>query len=348
MEHRSRHQPCLEDQEPGEKSRLSRYLTQTGLASQTPDIQTAIAQGAHDVRAIMTNPLSSTEIFEFARKLRHSPESVRQVSSIMWYLTSLSVERDQAFVTGAYLVRDPEGRLSAYFRGVCTPRISSHLKGHSAPGCTNGIDLRAAVGGSGTAASLPPLPHGHCHVLSISITNDKRRGNCLFLKPERYGVHGIRNLTHHAVMYAKSLKRQHTFGANEVVGMRKERIPDHLVASFGEAVDTLADGPQAIAEVGRRGKGEGIAAMHEFLTNKLGCSGVVLPEHTRERMGALLTQLESQYDFVGLRFGNEVVVDLPAELANPLPRAPGVCGPSPPLSQLSSDPSEWKDLVDET
>ncbi|KAK4196123.1 hypothetical protein QBC40DRAFT_155275, partial [Triangularia verruculosa] len=158
--------------------RLSRYLSHTGLTLQTPDIQAIIAQGAEDVRAIMNNSLSAAEIYEFARKLRHSPASVIQVSGIMWYLTFLSIERDQAFTTGAYLVRDPDGRLSAYFRGVSTQRISSHLKGHSAPGCTNGIDLRAAAGGSGTAPSPPPLPHGHCHVLSISITNDKRRGNC--------------------------------------------------------------------------------------------------------------------------------------------------------------------------
>ncbi|KAK3357926.1 hypothetical protein B0T25DRAFT_540570 [Lasiosphaeria hispida] len=322
------------DSDPGNNSggvgRLTLYLAAVGLAHVAPEIHAAIAQGAQDVYAIMTQPWTVDEIWQLARNLRnsHSSACAIQVTGIVWYLTSLAIERNQAFVTGAYLCRDPNGRLSAYFRGVSMPRISSHLKRHSAPGCTGGIDLRVAD--SAVRSRLPPLPHGHCHVLSIAIANDKRRGNCLFLKPERYGVHGVRNLAHHAVMYAKSLRRKHTFGGNEVAGMRKERIPDQLVASFAEAVASLPDGPSAIAEVGRRGEGEGIASMHDFLTVRLAdpSAAGALSGYGSERMRALLDRLVSEYDFVDLRFGNEVFIDLPADLTRPFPQTPGVCGPS--------------------
>jgi hypothetical protein len=328
------------DQTWEQDSRLDAYLTGVGLAQQGPEILSAIAQGARDVHAILTQPWTVDEIRNVARGMRHSPASIIQVAGIMWYLTFLAIERGQTFVTGAYLCLDPEGRLSAYFSGIGAPRISSHLKRHSAPGCTTGVDLRiAATKAHATPAPPPPLPHGHCHVLSIAIRNDKRRGNCLYLKPERFGVHGIRNLAHHAVMYGKSLKRKHTFGGNEVPGMRKERIPDNFVASFVEAVASLDDGPAAIAEVGRRGKGEGVGGMHEFLTKKLGDSSAGLPGDCMQRMQALLDELESEYDYVGLRFGNEVIIDLPAEINGSLLEAPGVVGPSPFLQWPCLDPT---------
>lgn len=325
------------DQTEDKHNSLDAYLADIGLAQWIPEIRSAIAQGAQDVLAIMTQPWSVDEIREVARKMQHSPASIIQVTGIMWYLTYLSIERGQTFVTGAYLCRDPEGRLSAYFGGIGTPRLSSHLKRQSSPGCTTGIDLRLAAGKSDTAGQPPPLPHGHCHVLSIAIVNDKRRGNCLYLKPERYGVHGIRNLAHHAVMYGKSLKRKHTFGGNQVPGMRKERIPDDFVASFAEAVASLDDGADAIAEVGRRGKGEGIGGMHQFLRRRLGDTGAPLPDGSKKRMRHLLERLESEYDFVDLRFGNEVVIDLPTEVKRSLPEAPGVVGPSPWLPCPSPD-----------
>ncbi|KAH6846965.1 hypothetical protein B0I37DRAFT_134698 [Chaetomium sp. MPI-CAGE-AT-0009] len=328
------------DQTEDKHSSLDAYLAGIGLAQWGPEIHSAIAQGAQDVLAIMTQPWSVDTIREVARKMQHTPASVIQVTGIMWYLTFLGIERGQTFVTGAYLCRDPEGRLSAYFGGIGTPRISSHLKRQNSPGCTTGIDLRVSADKSRIAEQPPPpLPHGHCHVLSIAIVNDKRRGNCLYLKPERYGVHGIRNLAHHAIMYGKSLKRKHAFGGNQVPGMRKERIPDDLVATFAEAVTSLDGGSDAIAEVGRRGKGEGISGMHEFLTRRLGDAGAVLPEGSEKRMQHLLERLESEYDYVDIRFGNEVVIDLPAEVKRSLPEAPGVVGPSPVLRWPSPDAS---------
>ncbi|EAQ87426.1 predicted protein [Chaetomium globosum CBS 148.51] len=324
------------DQSDDKDSILDTYLVGIGLAQWVPEIHSAIAQGAQDVLSIMTQPRSVDEIREASRKMRHSPASTIQVTGIMWYLTYLSIERGQTFVTGAYLCRDPEGRLAAYFNGIGTPRISSHLKRHTSPGCTAGIDLRIPAGKSNIAERPPPLPHGHCHILSIAIVNDKRRGKCLYLKPERYGVHGIRNLAHHAIMYSKSLKRKHTFGGNEVPGMRKERIPDDFVVAFAEAAASLEGGSDAIAEVGRRGKGEGIGGMYEFLTRTLGDASVVLPEGSEKRMRHLLGRLESEYDFVDLRFGNEVVIDLPVEINRTLPEAPGVVGPSPLLRWASS------------
>ncbi|KAH6612284.1 hypothetical protein B0J18DRAFT_375528 [Chaetomium sp. MPI-SDFR-AT-0129] len=334
------------DQAEEKKSSLDTYLASIGLGQWVPEIHSAIAQVAQDVLAIMTQPWSVDKIRDMARGMRHSPAGILQVTGIIWYLTYLSIERGQTFVTGAYLCRDPEGRLSAYFGGIGSPRLSSHLKRQLSPGCTTGIDLlrpRLAAGKSKSKSGIaiaeqqqrpPPLPHGHCHVLSIAIVNDKRRGKCLYLKPERYGVHGIRNLAHHTIMYGKSLKRKHTFGGNDVPGMRKERIPDNLVASFAEAVISLDDGSDAIAEVGRGGKGEGIGGMHEFLTRKLAqadTGAVLLPEGSEKRMRHLLERLESEYDFVHLRFGNEVVIDLPTEVKRSLPEAPGVVGPSSPL-----------------
>ncbi|GAB1319459.1 hypothetical protein MFIFM68171_09669 [Madurella fahalii] len=314
---------------------LSAYLASIGLAHYEPSVRSAIAQGAHDIHAIMTSPLPVDEIHRLANHIRDFSAHAQQATSIMWYFFSLALQRNQHFITGAYLCNDPSGRLSAYFRGIGTPRPSSHLKRHSAPGCTGGVDLHSSSARRNRPNTGPPLPHGHRHVLYIAISDDPRRGNCLFLKPERYGVAGVRNFAHHAAQYAKSLRRRHTFGANEVMGMRKERIPDRLVAAFAAAVAPLPDGVMAIAEVGRRGEGEGIGGMYDFLSSKL-ADPDALPEAARGPMRALLDLLVSEYDFVAYRFGNEVFLDLPSELAGPLPEAPGVSGPSPLLRGLGA------------
>ncbi|KAH8659757.1 hypothetical protein BGZ61DRAFT_369995 [Ilyonectria robusta] len=302
--------------------RLANYLAAAGLAAREAEIRTFVAQGAQDVHAIMTSPWSSDELRRIATREIHPPTRGRQVTGIMWYLTALAVERNQGFVAGAFLCLDPHGRLSAFFRAVGTPRTSSHLKRHSAPGCTGGVDLHA----DGT---FPPLAHGHRHVLFIAIVNDKRRGNCLFLKPEPYGVAGLQDFIHHSERYVRSLARRFRFGGNDRVGMRKERIPDRFVKAFAEAVAHLPDGLSAIAEVGSKGVGEGIGGMHDYLTTKI--ADAKLPEPAHVPLATLLQRLESEYDFVALRFGNEVCLDLAADLSGPLPQAPEVLGPSPPL-----------------
>jgi len=60
----------------------------------------------------------------------------------------------------------------------------------------------------------------------------------------------------------------------------------------------------------------------------------VLPEKARKRMQEFLDYLEREYDFVQYRFGNEVVIDLEAVMAGPLPVGDGVSGPSTVLSAL--------------
>ncbi|KAF5573799.1 hypothetical protein FPANT_12149 [Fusarium pseudoanthophilum] len=302
--------------------RLASYLAVAGLAAHESEIRIFVAQGAQDVRAIMSSPWSSDELRRIAALKIHPATCGHQVTGIMWYLTALAVERNQGFVSGAFLCLDPYGRLSAFFRAIGTPRTSSHLKRHSAPGCTGGVDLHA----DGT---FPPLANGHRHVLFIAIANDKRRGNCLFLKPEPYGVAGLQNFIHHAERYVHSLVRRFRFGGNDRVGMRKERIPDRFVKAFAEAVAHLPDGLSAIAEVGSKGVGEGIGGMHRYLTTKI--TDVKLPKPVQVPLATLLQRLESEYDFVALRFGNEVCLDLEADLSRPLPQAPEVLGPSPSL-----------------
>ncbi|KAF7586101.1 hypothetical protein BBP40_009450 [Aspergillus hancockii] len=315
--------------------RLAVYIAAAILTPREAEIRILIAQGAQDVRAIMTSPSSPDELQRnAARETKTLPATRnRQVTGILWYLVALAVERNQGFVTGAFVCRDPDGRLSAYFRGIGTPRISSHLKRHSAPGCTGGIDLHPDD-------ELPPLAHGHRHLLFIAIEGDRRRGTCLFLKPERYGVAGLRNFTHHAAHYVRSLARRRRFGGNEEIGMRKERIPDRAVRDFREAVAHLPDGPEAIAEVGRYSKGDGIGCMHDYLVRKLADDR--LPSSVRAPLVTMLCRLESEYDFVALRFGNEVFLDLPSDITRPLPQAPDVHGPSPSLWWLR--PTSMKEI----
>ncbi|KAL7953525.1 hypothetical protein V8C34DRAFT_296784 [Trichoderma compactum] len=304
--------------------RFTKYLAATGFSDREEEIGRYVAQGAEDVRAIMTSSFSSDELREIAAREVHPATRGRQVTSIIWYLTSLAVERNQAFRSGAFLCPDPCGRLSAFFLAIGTPRTSSHLRRHSAPGCTGGIDL--VVDGA-----LPPLANHHRHVLFTAISNDKHRGSCLFLKPEPYGVSGIKDFGHHADRYVRSLGRRFRFGGNDREGMRKERIPDRFVKAFAEAVAHLPDGASAIADVGKKGAGEGIAGMHSYLTKMRHDSSL-----SRPAMMKLLRQLETEYDFVGFRFGNEVCLDLELEVSKPLPKAPGVIGPSPSLSWLQT------------
>ncbi|KAL6908619.1 hypothetical protein GGI43DRAFT_149684 [Trichoderma evansii] len=305
-----------------------KYLADTGLSACESEIRTYVAQGAQDIRAIMNSSLSSAELRQIAAREVHPAIRGRQVTGIIWYLTSLAVERNQAFLSGAFLCLDPDGRLSAFFLAIGSPRTSSHLRRHSAPGCTGGVDL--VVDGA-----LPPLANNHRHVLFITITNDKYRGNCLFLKPEPYGISGIRDFGHHTDRYVRSLARHFRFGGNDRDGMRKERIPDRYVKAFSEAVAHLPDGESAVAEVGKKGAGEGIAGMHAYLTTKASDSSLSKPA-----MVALLHQLEAEYDFVSLRFGNEVCLDLGAEICRTLPGAPGIVGPSPAISWLKAKKQE--------
>ncbi|KAH8660994.1 hypothetical protein BGZ61DRAFT_539886 [Ilyonectria robusta] len=284
--------------------RLANYLAAAGLAAREAEIRTFVAQGAQDVHAIMTSRWSSDELRRIATREIHPPTRGRQVTGIMWYLTALAVERNQGFVAGAFLCLDPHGRLSAFFRAVGKPRTSSHLKRHSAPGCTGGVDLHA----DGT---FPPLAHGHRQVLFIAIVNDKRRGNCLFL-----------NLSPTVSLVSKTSST--TLSATSA----RSRV-DRFVKAFAEAVAHLPDGLSAIAEVGSKGVREGIGGMHDYLTTKI--ADAKLPEPAHVPLATLLQRLESEYDFVALRFGNEVCLDLAADLSGPLPQAPEVLGPSPPL-----------------
>ncbi|KAL7791478.1 hypothetical protein V8C37DRAFT_410463 [Trichoderma ceciliae] len=299
--------------------RLTNYLAAAGLAAREAEIRTFVAQGAQDVRAIMTSTWSSDELRAIAARELHPTTREHQVTGIIWYFTALAVERSQGFQSGAFLCLDPHGRLSAFFLAVGTPRSSSHLKRHSSPGCTGGVDLHVD-------RALPPLANGHRHVLFIAIVNDKHRGNCLFLKPEPYGVSGLGDFVHHSGRYVRSLARRFRFGGNERVGMRKERIPDRFVKAFAEAVAHLPDSLSAISEVGSKGIGEGIAGMHAYLARKIADAPVPEPA-----LVMLLHRLESEYDFVTLRFGNEVCLDLEVDISGPLPQAPGVFSPSPSL-----------------
>ncbi|KAL7901230.1 hypothetical protein HDV63DRAFT_413754 [Trichoderma sp. SZMC 28014] len=307
---------------------FSKYLAATGFSARQAEIRTYVAQGAEDVRAIMDSSLSLDELRRIAAREVQSAIRGRLVTGIIWYLTSLAAERNQAFLSGAFLCLDPHGRLSAFFSAIGSPRTSSHLRRHSAPGSTGGVDL--VVDGA-----LPPLANNHRHVLFISIRNDKYRGNCLFLKPEPYGISGFRDFGHHTDRYVRSLSRRFRFGGNDRDGMRKERIPDRHVKAFSEAVAHLPDGESAIAEVGRKGAGEGIAGMHAYLTAK------ALDGSDKPALAALLRQLEAEYDFVNLRFGNEVCIDLPSEISRPLPEATGIVGPSPSLLWLQSKEQEF-------
>ncbi|KAK1250257.1 hypothetical protein MKX08_010260 [Trichoderma sp. CBMAI-0020] len=300
---------------------FAKYLAATGLSAREAEIRTYVAQGAEDVRAIMNSSLSLDEIRRITAREVHPAIRGRLTTGIIWYLTSLAAERNQAFLSGAFLCLDPHGRLSAFFSAIGNPRTSSHLRHHSAPGCTGGIDL--VIDGA-----LPPLANNHRHALFISIKNDKYRGNCLFLKPEPYGISGFRDFGHHTDRYVRSLSRRFRFGGNDRDGMRKERIPDRHVKAFSEAVAHLPD------EVGRKGAGEGIAGMHAYLTAK------VRDGSDKPALAALLRQLEAEYDFVSLRFGNEVCIDLPSEVSRTLPGAPGIGGPSPSLLWLQAKDQE--------
>jgi hypothetical protein len=310
-----------------ETDKFTKYLATTGLSGREAEIRAYVAQGAEDIRAIMNSSLSPDELRQVAAREVHAAIRGRLVTGIIWYLTSLAAERNQAFLSGAFLCLDPHGRLSVFFSAIGSPRTSSHLRRHSASGCTGGVDLVA----DGT---LPPLANNHRHVLFISIKDDKYRGNCLLLKPEPYGISGFRDFGHHTDRYVRSLARRFRFGGNDRNGMRKERIPDRHVRAFSEAVAHLPDGVSAIAEVGKKGAGEGIAGMHAYLTAKTHNGS------NEPALAALLHQLEAEYDFVSLRFGNEVCVDLPAEISRTLPGAPGIVGPSPSLLLLRSKEPE--------
>ena len=411
---------------------LDAYLTSIGLSHHESAIRASIAQGAHDIHTILTSPLSPSEIHRLSRNIVSTNPHARIpiVTNITWYLFWLAIQRNQPFVTGAFLLLDPSTRLSSFFCGIGTPRRSSHLKRYTTAQNTGGIDLFFSSDSAKSDLNkkgIVPLPHSHQHILYTALPassfsssfsssstrtgagtgigkgKEKRRYTdrppSLFLKPEKNGIKGVRNLARHSAGYLSSLKRRYTLGANEVVGMQKERIPTGLVSKFTNLIEVAGlekkEEKEIIKEVGSAAEGEGVAAMWAFLAHKLGVTSTpitdttttttirdttdttttdttttdtattdmitantcadqleeedeeeerdteeitgeerVLPEKARKRMQEFLDYLEREYDFAQYRFGNEVVIDLEAVMAGPLPVGDGVSGPSTVLSAL--------------
>lgn len=233
----------------------------------------------------MTRPSSAEQLRQYA-----TPASVYTsvVTGIIWYFMSLAIKRNQGFAEGAFICRDPHKRLAAYFRMIGVPRISSHLKRHSSPGCTGGIDLVASN-------RVPPLPYGHRHVLFIVIEGNRLRDSCLFLKPERHGVASLGDKFFHAVSWTRSMIFR-CFGLNtnnNSAPTRKERIPAQLVQGFAGVVTNDPDGAAVLAEVGVHDAGEGIAGMHVCLLSLLPLLRVFSHMISQRKYLALLAEIQA-------------------------------------------------------
>ncbi|PSR82752.1 hypothetical protein BD289DRAFT_370822, partial [Coniella lustricola] len=282
------------------------YISDARLVHYEPEIRAYIAQGAKDLSSIMLRP-SSAELLQ--RTMTSPVACTSVVTGIVWFLMSSAVERDQGFVEGSFICRDPHKRLASYFQLIGVSRISSHLKRHSGPGCTGGIDLVAC-------SEVPPLPYGHRHILFIAIEGNRFRESCLFLKPERHGVASLSDKFFHVASWTRSMvNRCLGLESSRVDGpMRKERIPTQLVQRFGELVSYDTEGPKVLAEVGCHNAGEGIACMHAYLSQRVKDLDFD-KDHALSPFCAFLELLESTYDFVAVRFGNEVFIDLMADVS---------------------------------
>ena len=281
--------------------RLGAYAYEHGVVWDVGSLQALSREGGFVWRDILASGASAAALEAAARsQLEVDPcGTSRKVLALVWHLMEHGVEKNQGFGEGAFTCADPDQQLGAFLRGVGYARISSHLT-HDG-GDTFGIDIVGQDIG---------LPAHHRHVL-CKIYRGPDGQMRLFIKPEAWGVRGLVAFAGHSLDYLISLARKMSpvFGSDTEPGMRKERIPQKLLAEYVWHIAGLPGAEENLARVGRSGRGQGIAAMQAFLREQLAQPEV--PRASAAVLRAFLNRLTEAYDHLDVRIGSEVVVEMP-------------------------------------
>ncbi len=196
-------------------------------------------------------------------------EAQEQTVFLIWYLMSLAIEKNQGFISGAFIIEDSDQKLNQ-FLSKCPglySRASSHLQKRAISLLQNGIDIKDASN---------KLPAGKKTILFTQILSRDNQKE-LFIKIEAEGANILNPVTmfHHSVDLVKTKFNAWWYPtSNESSGMRKERIPHTTLKAFEKIVMELQRHPREAldqedilqtANPLKEAKIYGISFMHAYL-----------------------------------------------------------------------------------
>lgn len=210
---------------------------------------------------------------------------IDRVRDIMNYFFALAVNKNQWFEEGSFMVyhNGASNLLKLLFDAGGFKRLSSHFK--SLKLNQFGLDV-------------PDMPENKTHLLFAELAT-----NALFIKPENYGV-GLYSLPGHSWEYVVAQGRKlGVWGSDQEHGMRKERIPAKELSQYADLLGVLEVGAELQRDYILEAKTLGIRSIY----NKLQQFEIEYPGFTEE-IQTLKAQLEKDYDHLGQRFGQEVIL----------------------------------------
>lgn len=279
-----------------EKCEAYIYLNNPGMPIQ--QAQDLIDIGLKMIKSLKHPDLILSEaISQINKKEPRELQSI--IAGLSWYCMFRAIDKGMGFKEGSFMIPDPNHTLHTFLSSLheTYQRISSHLKSHT-PKMHAGIDIETF-----------PLPGGSRHLLFAPVIH-KDGSSWIFIKPEDHGTKGVVSLIAHTFGWFQSIGRLYlpsVFGSNEEVGVYKERIPEDTVKEFRKLVAFLPGGEAAIKLAGEKGAGEGISAMHRFITDYID-----EPNHDpliKEQLLHFRTEYLDRYDNLHVRIGQEVILD---------------------------------------
>lgn len=256
-----------------------------------------ISQGKNLFDAIMcgthTPPFSLMEHFE-------------EIVSLMWGVYDIAVEKDGPFWDGTIVVVDTDERFFSFLKGYAHamwekdshtpryavtqchgyPRHSSHFPEEK--GTQWGIDMRSPEGS--TLEKL--LPTAKRHILFGRLSEGRT-----FIKFEEYGLcvqDG--SVISHGLGYVQSVVRK-AIRMNDGKYTRREDIP-YSIEKMYKKLAKKAESRECIIKKSPVGIAEMVREAESLLCYK----------HLHKRAHKFINEIRSEYDFVEIRRGNEIII----------------------------------------
>ncbi|MBI9089833.1 MAG: hypothetical protein JEZ12_11505 [Desulfobacterium sp.] len=267
----------------------------------------------------------------------NTPASSTDIRDFMTFLTAKASQKTAAFANGAFNLPDPGNKIRDFLDSSTEvyQRSSTHIEGFSDHGgCGHrGIDLKlphgmgtlmyggmedGVMGTQGDRIFLKMESHG-CRISTLSENQVDTQGPQS--RPKRF-MSDILSAVKHGWGAIKTL-----LGLQNTKGTRKERLDKGVEKSFKALVEKartsgtpgLADALDLNNPAGKR-TGHGVRTMMKNINVLLDLENQpekakailgleTLPQDLRTELEAFKGELESRYDHVEHRIGNEVVFD---------------------------------------
>lgn len=164
--------------------------------------------------------------------------TLREVASIIWFLTEKAIDQNQGFEEGTFVIEDDNDHLYHFLMSYEDhyERLSSHYKNRT-NGTHYGLDL------------FPERENNQIFLPALKRTllfgkADNRDGknpkHVLFIKPENYSAKSdeLQDLACHAYEFFVAQVRKSTNpGADDAMIWHKERVPNNVLNAFSQILD---------------------------------------------------------------------------------------------------------------